>query len=520
MAILKNIGGQPLLSSMSNGFCDRAGSWSNAILDTHQTTTLEDRYELGEELGLGQFGVIRSCSDKVTGEILACKSIAKERLTTPDDVRGVKLEIEIMTNLSGHPNVVALKAVFEEEAYVHLVMELCAGGELFHRLEKHGRYSEPEAAKLFKDLMEVVKYCHDNGVVHRDLKPENILLATKSPSSPIKLADFGLATYFTPGQKLHGTVGSPFYIAPEVLAGGYNQAADVWSAGVILYILLSGIPPFWGKTKSKIFDAVREAKLQFPKDPWSCISASAKDLISKMLCTDSKKRLTSVEVLEHPWITSQLNVSKQGPLEGKGNIRVSTCITSVETERRFSFSMVVEGDSKADSNPSVVCRSSFSALLIDDHTGRVSGSFSFHSRLDANGSEYSLTMPTMPSFAFPNVAVAFASAHSLSISENRMQVHPPRRESSFGQLFTAPVSKLDSINCESQYSVSVEQHGSETQTIGTSTTRYFILHNRENRTIGLGELEQLDLNVSESIIRWASCTHLSGATSFQSPLVC
>ena len=105
------------------------------------------------------------------------------------------------------------------------------------------------------------------------------------------------SSLFGIGQKLNGTVGSPFYIAPEVLSGGYNQAADVWSAGVILYILLSGIPPFWGQTKSKIFDAVREAKLQFPKDSWSGISSSAKDLISRMLCMDPKKRLTSVEVL-------------------------------------------------------------------------------------------------------------------------------------------------------------------------------------------------------------------------------
>ncbi|KAE9621004.1 putative protein kinase CAMK-CDPK family [Lupinus albus] len=180
------------------------------------------------KLGLGQFGVIRACSDKLTGEVLACKSIAKDRLVTANDLRSVKHEIEIMATLSGHPNVVDLKAVYEEEDYVHLV----------------------------------VLYCHENGVVHRDLKPENILLATKASSSPIKLADFGLATYIKPGQSLHGLVGSPFYIAPEVLAGAYNQAADVWSAGVILYILMSGMAPFGGKTKSRIFEAVKAADLR------------------------------------------------------------------------------------------------------------------------------------------------------------------------------------------------------------------------------------------------------------------
>lgn len=179
--------------------CYKVESLTETILDTEQTANLKDRYVLGEQLGWGQFGVIRLLTDKLTGEDFACKSIAKDRLVTSDDLRSVKLEIEIMSRLSGHPNVVDLKAVYEEEDFVHLVMELCAGGELFHRLEKHGRFSESEARVLFRHLMQVVLYCHENGVVHRDLKPENILLATRASSSPIKLADFGLATYIKPG---------------------------------------------------------------------------------------------------------------------------------------------------------------------------------------------------------------------------------------------------------------------------------------------------------------------------------
>lgn len=175
-------------------------SLTATILDMKQTLNFKDRYVLGDQLGWGRFGVIKACSDKLTGELLACKSIAKERLVTADDVRSVKLEIEIMNKLSGHPNVVDLKAVYEDEDCVHLVMELCAGGELFHRIEKHGRFSEYEARNIFRHLMQVVMYCHDKGIVHRDLKPENILLATKSLSSPIKLADFGLATYIEPGK--------------------------------------------------------------------------------------------------------------------------------------------------------------------------------------------------------------------------------------------------------------------------------------------------------------------------------
>lgn len=191
--------------------CFKVSSLSETILETTQVANLKDRYALGERLGWGQFGVIRSCTDRLTGEMLACKSIAKDKLMTVDDLRSVKLEIEIMSRLSGHPNVVNLKAVYEEEDCVHLLMELCAGGELFHQLEKHGRFSESDARVIFRHLIQVVKYCHENGVVHRDLKPENILLATTSSSSPIKLADFGLATYIKPG-KLISKISSPISI--------------------------------------------------------------------------------------------------------------------------------------------------------------------------------------------------------------------------------------------------------------------------------------------------------------------
>ncbi|GFQ00368.1 calcium-dependent protein kinase 29, partial [Phtheirospermum japonicum] len=157
-------------------------------------------YILGAQLCLGKFGIIRECADKSICEILACKSIAKERLVTEDDVRSREARVRILTKLSGHDNVVDLKAMYEDDDHVHLLMELCAGGELFHLIEKQGNFSEHEASVVFKQLMEVVMYCHDKGIVHRDLKPENNLLVLRSSSSsPIKLADFGLATHIEPG---------------------------------------------------------------------------------------------------------------------------------------------------------------------------------------------------------------------------------------------------------------------------------------------------------------------------------
>lgn len=179
--------------------CYKSVDLKKPILNSNQNCNFREQYVLGEQLGWGKFGIIRECHDRLTGEVLACKSIAKERLVTEDDVWSVKLEIDILTKLSGHENVVDLKAVYEEEDYVHLLMELCAGGELFHRIEQQGRLSEHEAYAIFKQLMEVLMYCHDKGIVHRDLKPENILLVSRS-SSTIKLADFGLATYIQPGK--------------------------------------------------------------------------------------------------------------------------------------------------------------------------------------------------------------------------------------------------------------------------------------------------------------------------------
>ncbi|KAI4378125.1 hypothetical protein MLD38_015653 [Melastoma candidum] len=457
---------------------------SKTILGASLISDLKDRYVLGEELGLGQFGVIRECSNKLTGELLACKSIARSRLSTADDVQSIKLEIEIMTRLSGHPNVVALKEVYEEEDYVHLVMELCAGGELFNLLEKHGRFSESDARLLFRQIMQVVLYCHDNGVVHRDLKPENILLATKNFLSPIKLADFGLATYIRPGQRLCRTVGSPFYIAPEVLEWGYNQSADVWSAGVILYILLSNMPPFWGKTKSQIFNAVRVADLQFPSNPWDCISASAKSLIKGMLCKDPCQRFTAKDVLDHSWMRDQgpnsrvLNLWQSGIAKGFDDRKAADICISRDQDISFGSGAYIACESQS---PTFTCRSSFSSLLVEQSMPLASDGFSFHSCCSADTLKFCSPIPSMPSFSF----LGPSSINEPSGNANDEEIS----------------GKTEAKRAE-----------------GTSDNRMLGIHNKRNRTIGVGEREKLDFIVEESVIRWSSCTLLP--TSLRSSLVC
>ncbi|GAV79424.1 Pkinase domain-containing protein, partial [Cephalotus follicularis] len=493
---------------------------------------LSDQYMLGEQLGWGQFGVIRACSDKLTGEVFACKSISKDRLVAQDDVRSVKLEIEIMTRLSGHPNVVDLKAVYEEEDYVHLVMELCAGGELFHRLEKFGRFCESEAQFIFRHLMQVVKYCHDNGVIHRDLKPENILLATTSMSSPIKLADFGLATYIKPGQNLQGTVGSPFYIAPEVLAGGYNQAADVWSAGVILYILLSGMPPFRGKTKSEIFEAVRAANLRFPSDPWNDISASAKDLIAGMLCIDPSKRLTAAQILAHSWMENCVQTAQEpykqenlgfGQLE-LGGASFSTPFIARNQDHNFGVGPPLTDDVQLGQSTTFTHKSSFSSSVLGDSTPcSASGGFSFGSCCDSNAAEFPSPVASMPSFRFFGSSSTFFSPSSAVEQRNLLlgsKANLPRMEgnyggSNLGKLFLLPDFSLP-INCDAKEM----EHKTEILRGGINGSRVLGMHSKRNHTIGLGELDQLDLIASESVIRWASCTQIPTTRSLRLSLVC
>ncbi|KAM6555960.1 hypothetical protein CsatB_002979 [Cannabis sativa] len=512
---LSNSSSEPSSSTwLGNSY--KVANLNTTILEANQNSNLKDQYTLGVELGWGQFGVIRACTDKSTGEALACKSIAKDRLVTSDDVRSVKLEIEIMTRLSGHPNVVDLKAVYEEEDYVHLVMELCAGGELFHKLEKHGRFSECETRVLFRHLMQVVLYCHENGVVHRDLKPENILLATKASSSPIKLADFGLATYIKPGQNLHGLVGSPFYIAPEVLAGGYNQAADVWSAGVILYILLSGIPPFWGKTKSRIFDAVRVADLRFPSNPWDHISESATDLIKRMLCTDPCQRLSAQQVLDHPWMTT--NESKpQQPSQcasqscgawDEGGCSFSSPFMSRNQDPSFGNGSLINSDDTQ--SPAFTCRSSFSSFLVEPSTPCLaSGGFSFRSCGESIGIGTDVASPisSMPSFAFFSPGSVVEKTNCIEeVSANTSVVEAIHEGASLEKLL------MLSTHLENSKPSEAKRAGL------TCWSRVAGIHSKRNHTIGLGEHEKIDLIVTESVIRWSSCTHLP--TSLRSSLVC
>ncbi|GER52500.1 calcium-dependent protein kinase [Striga asiatica] len=288
-------------ASDSNGHVPKGGHKSY-VLQNPTGHNIEEFYELGRELGRGEFGVTYLCTDKTSGESLACKSISKKKLRTRVDIEDVRREVEIMKHLPKHPNIVSLKHTYEDDHAVHLVMELCEGGELFDRIVARGHYTERAAAAVTRTIVEVIQNCHKHGVMHRDLKPENFLFGNKKETAPLKAIDFGLSVFFKPGERFNEIVGSPYYMAPEVLKRNYGPEVDVWSAGVILYILLCGVPPFWAETEQGVAQAIIRSVVDFRRDPWPKVSDRAKDLVKKMLNPDPKQRLTAQEVLDHPWL--------------------------------------------------------------------------------------------------------------------------------------------------------------------------------------------------------------------------
>ncbi|KAM0979717.1 hypothetical protein ACFX13_015806 [Malus domestica] len=286
------------------------------VIPLGHRTRIGDKYVLGRELGRGEFGITYLCTDRETKQALACKSISKRKLRTAVDIEDVRREVAIMSTLPEHPNIVKLKATYEDNENVHLVMELCEGGELFDRIVARGHYSERAAANVARTVAEVVRMCHANGVMHRDLKPENFLFSNKKEHSPLKAIDFGLSVFFKPGERFMEIVGSPYYMAPEVLKRNYGPEVDIWSAGVILYILLCGVPPFWAESEQGVALAILRGVIDFKREPWPQISESAKSLVRQMLEPDPRKRLTAQQVLEHPW----LHNAKKAPNVPLGDI--------------------------------------------------------------------------------------------------------------------------------------------------------------------------------------------------------
>ncbi|XP_020210862.1 CDPK-related kinase 5 [Cajanus cajan] len=270
------------------------------------------RLEVGEEVGRGHFGYTCSARFKkgeLKGQQVAVKGIPKAKMTTAIAIEDVRREVKILRALNGHSNLIQFYDAFEDHDNVYIVMELCEGGELLDMiLSRGGKYSEDDAKAVMVQILNVVAFCHLQGVVHRDLKPENFLYTKKDENSELKAIDFGLSDFVRPDERLNDIVGSAYYVAPEVLHRSYSTEADVWSIGVIAYILLCGSRPFWARTESGIFRAVLKADPSFDETPWPTLSSEAKDFVKRLLNKDPRKRISAAQALSHPWIRNYNDV--------------------------------------------------------------------------------------------------------------------------------------------------------------------------------------------------------------------
>jgi calcium-dependent protein kinase len=214
-----------------------------------------------------------------------------------------KQEIAIM-KMMDHPNIIKLYETFEDNRNIYLVMEICAGGELFDRIIESGHFTEVQAAVLMQQIIRAIYYMHENHVCHRDLKPENFLFVTKESieKNLLKIIDFGLSCKYEPNQVLTTKAGTPYYVAPQVLAGKYDQLSDLWSCGVIMYVMLCGYPPFFGETDAEVLSKVRLGNFSFNQADWKNVSEDAKNLIRMLLKMNPRDRHTAEQALNHDWI--------------------------------------------------------------------------------------------------------------------------------------------------------------------------------------------------------------------------
>lgn len=272
---------------------------------------IKSLYDIKEKLGSGSFGEVKRVVKKDTKKEYAVKIIKKSLIQEQADLDLIYEEVEILQKIK-HENCVSLFDLYETKTKLYMVLELLTGGELYDRIVLKGSFSEKEAADLIQKLASALDYLHAQGIVHRDLKPENLIYESNADDANIKVTDFGLAKLRKEeGKKMTTACGTPNYVAPEVLnQQPYGKEVDIWSLGVISYILLCGFPPFYNEDTPTLYRQIRKGEFSFPDPYWTNVSDAAKDMIQKMLTLDPKKRATAKQVMAHPWISGGLASSK------------------------------------------------------------------------------------------------------------------------------------------------------------------------------------------------------------------
>ncbi|KAM4705097.1 serine/threonine-protein kinase DCLK3 [Rhinophrynus dorsalis] len=298
---------------------------------------IESYYEIGRTIGDGNFAVVKECRLRNVNQDFAIKIIDKSKLKGKEDI--IENEVRIIKCLS-HPNIVKLLDDYETDKEIFLIMEYIKGGDLFDAITESIKFTEQDAALMLTDLCEALVYIHNKNIVHRDLKPENLLVQhNPDGSTTLKLADFGLAVHVT--EPIFTVCGTPTYVAPEILSEkGYGLEVDMWATGVILYILLCGFPPFRSleRNQEELFQMVQNGEYEFLSPYWDNISEEAKDLISRLLVLNPKKRYTAKCVLQHKWIsssrqTSGLNLQREITMNIERHFRIRKRKEATETDK-------------------------------------------------------------------------------------------------------------------------------------------------------------------------------------------
>lgn len=282
---------------------DSFQKWTSALKKS-AASGVDDFYKFGDVLGEGAFAKVKLAIDRETGDKAAVKIIRKHGYD-PREMEYILREMDIMKSVS-HPNIVNTIDIFDSPTHLHIVLEYMAGGELFDIIADAGSFTEQKAAQVTRDVIKGIQYLHMHDIVHRDIKPENVLCVSKSWPLQVKIADFGLADFSQDGEintAASSMIGTPGYVAPEVVnRQKYGTAVDMWAVGVLLYIMLSGKMPFYGRDDHACLQMISKGKYSLPEREWSKISDDAKSLVKGLLQLDSNKRLTANAALQHKWL--------------------------------------------------------------------------------------------------------------------------------------------------------------------------------------------------------------------------
>ncbi|KAF8819885.1 hypothetical protein IE077_000625 [Cardiosporidium cionae] len=294
-----------------------------------QGVSLTDYYDMNTiPIGHGMSGPVFLATHKELCCTYAVKSLQRHNL---DYSRELRLVNEVLVYLKlDHPNIAKLCEVYIEDTVIHLVMEFCKGNDLFKRLKIKGTFSEDETRRVTREMLSVISYCHEQHICHRDLKLENWVYSEVDDQSPIKLIDFGVSRIFQPGMVMNSIIGTVDYVSPEMIDGVYDEGCDLWSIGVIVYMLLFGVAPFKGNSPVEIILSIKRCQYTFPSII-SSLSPLALSFVSRLLEKDPNERMTAEDAFHHPWMTTE---------RSSGEVELD--VTILKKMQHFAFSSAVQ----------------------------------------------------------------------------------------------------------------------------------------------------------------------------------